>query len=71
MEELKALGFELTFSGPSYLIPRWGKYIIHAKHSAGGTVNGYGDDEAAAIADAVATVQKRLAYVEPSTKVTH
>lgn len=70
MEALKALGFELTFSGLSS-VALWGKHVIHAKHSGGGLVNGYGDDEVSAIADAVATVQKRLAYVEPSTKVTH
>lgn len=70
MEQLQALGFTVTYSG---LCPvsLWGKHIIHARHSAGGLVNGYGDYETAAILDAINTVNKRLAYVEPSIKVTH
>ena len=70
MEALKALGFEVTLSGPCP-IPLWGKYWIHAKHTSGSLVNGYGDDEAAALANAVETINKRLNYVEPNIKVTH
>ena len=61
MEALEALGYKITFSGPS-LVTSWGKYVIHAKAvdkegTLQGLVAGYGDDEVAAIADAVKTLK--------------
>jgi len=60
MEALEALGYKLTFSGPSPIVS-WGKYVIHAKAvdkdgKLQGLVAGYGDDEVAAIADAIKTL---------------
>ena len=61
MNKLEELGFQITHSGPC---PKesWGKYWIQANKvdeigTRQGTVYGYGDDEAAAIANAVTELE--------------
>jgi hypothetical protein len=57
MDELKALGYEITLSEVCP-IPRFGKYWIHAYRADKACVYGHGDDEAAAIADALVTLSR-------------
>lgn len=58
MEELIALGYKITYSGPLAMVGY--KYCIHANKKVDGVlqgiVAGYGDDEVTAISDAVATL---------------
>lgn len=57
MNTLENLGYKLTFSGPTPN-PVWGKVWIHAQKVDGpGFVCGYGEDEAAAVANAVQTLE--------------
>ncbi len=59
MEELKALGYNITYSGPLAMVGY--KYCIHAHKTVDGVlqgiVAGYGDDEAASVADALNTLR--------------
>lgn len=68
LDELKAKGYELSFSCASH-VTAWGKWFVGLKRPSGHAVNGYGDDEASAFADALKTV---LAYeAQPQSSETH
>jgi len=57
MEELKALGYEITLSEVCP-VPRFGKYWIHAFRVDRACVYGYGNDEAGAIVNALETLRR-------------
>lgn len=65
-DELVALGFEVTHSTASQ-VKAWGAWFVGAKHSNGRQVAGYGADEEAAFADALATVNKPAEVVVPKS----
>lgn len=61
MSRLEELGFAITYSGATPN-PAWGKHWIHADKVGPngerlGSVYGYGDDEASAVANAVQTLE--------------
>lgn len=58
-EQLESLGFEVSFTQASQVVA-WGKWFVGLKKSSGHAVNGYGVDEEAAFADALATVNKPI-----------
>lgn len=55
LDKLQSLGFTVTHSGPTYM-KTWGKWVVHVS-GPGRMVNGYGDDEASAILDALITIE--------------
>lgn len=59
MDTLKELGFEVTYSAPCP-VASYGKahWVFTKNPVTGRQANGYGDDEASAIADAVATITR-------------
>ncbi len=56
-DQLLALGFEVTHSSACQVVA-WGKWFVGLKKGTGHSVAGYGDDEEAAFAYALATVNK-------------
>jgi hypothetical protein len=58
-EEFVSQGWEIICSAPCAII-RWGKYLVHLRHTSGRKVTGYGDNEEAALNDAALTIQKPL-----------
>jgi len=56
-DQLLALGFEVTHS-TACTVKAWGLWFVGVKHANGRQVAGYGDDEEAAFAYALATVNK-------------
>lgn len=56
-DELLALGFEVAHSSPCQA-KAWGKWFVGVKLSTGRYVAGYGENEEAAFADALATATK-------------
>ncbi len=65
-DQLIALGFEVTHSSPCP-VAAWGKWFVGLKMETRRAVAGYGDDEEAAFADALATVNKPIEVVVPKT----
>lgn len=68
-DALLALGFEVTFS-QACEVKAWGKWFVGLEMGTGRAVNGYGDDEEAAFADALATATKPV-VVENSSANRH
>ncbi len=67
-DELVALGFEVSHSTACPVVA-WGKWFVGVKHSNGRQIAGYGADEEAAFADALATATKPV--VENSSTNKH
>lgn len=58
-EELISQGWKLTYSGPCN-VSTWGEFMVHLRHESKRMVSGYGINDAAALQDAINTIQNSV-----------